>query len=248
MLSIKFCALALQLTYIISGSAFMYDAILILKNVLKFDIHTTYNDIEDQDIYRPIIIQWLPRITHPSQPLAPFSHLPDVTGQGVPSHPMNSLCNHSSPSTDNQLLFEDPHAPEMIKLNCQHVFIDSAGIYTSNDGELAVLETKLNKPCFRSWEFPSAIGNEEILDLMSLFPRVISQKPKPHFVQLDPEAIADQQYHGHTPNISYQAASQKVAIFGTGRIWVGLNKRTAGWKGSWWFRFKHWWCWLFGLV
>lgn len=235
--------------YTISGSEFMYDAILILKNVLNFDIHTTYNDIEDQDIYRPIIIRWLPRITHPSQPLAPFPHQEDVTDQeGVPSHPINSLCNHSSPSTDNRLLFEDPHAPEMIKSNCQHVFIDSAGIYTSNDGELAVLETKLNKPCFRSWEFPSAIGNEEILDLMSLFPRVISQKSKLHFVQLDPEAIVDQQYHGHTPSISDQAASQKAVIFGTGRIWVGLNKRTAGWKGSWWFRFKLWWCWLFGLI
>ncbi|KIR97088.1 hypothetical protein L804_05750 [Cryptococcus deuterogattii 2001/935-1] len=231
------------------GSEFMYDAILILKNVLNFDIHTTYNDIEDQDIYRPIIIRWLPRITRPSQPLAPFPHQEDVTDQeGVPSHPINSLCNHSSPSTDNRLLFEDPHAPEMIKSNCQHVFIDSAGIYTSNDGELAVLETKLNKPCFRSWEFPSAIGNEEILDLMSLFPRVISQKSKLHFVQLDPEAIVDQQYHGHTPSISDQAASQKAVIFGTGRIWVGLNKRTAGWKGSWWFRFKLWWCWLFGLI
>lgn len=227
----------------------MYDAIFILKNVLKFDIHTTYNDVEDQDIYRPIIIRWLSRITHPSQPLAPFSHLPDVTDQArAPSQPMNSLCNHSSPSTDNQLLFEDPHALEMINSSYQHVFIDSAGIYTSNDGELAVLETKLNKPCFRSWEFPSAIGNEEILGLMSLFPRVISKMPKPHFVQLDPEGIVDQQYHGHTPNISYQAASQKVAIFGTGRVWVGLNKRTAGWKGSWWFRFKLWWCWLFGLV
>ncbi|XAO27568.1 hypothetical protein I312_106424 [Cryptococcus bacillisporus CA1280] len=205
------------------GSEFMYDAILILKNVLKFDIHTTHNDIEDQDIYRPIIIQWLPRITRPSQPLAPFSNLPDVTDQGVVSHPMNSLCNHSSPSTGNQLLFEDPHAPEMIKSNCQHVFIDSAGIYTSNDGELAVLETKLNKHCFRSCEFPSAIGNEEILDLMSLFPRVISQKPKPHFVQLDSEAIVDQQYHGHTPSISYQAASQK-----DGRDLGGLGSNFGG--------------------
>lgn len=66
----------------------MYDAIFILKNVLKFDIHTTYNDVEDQDIYRPIIIRWLSRITHPSQPLALFSHLPDVTDQArAPSQP-----------------------------------------------------------------------------------------------------------------------------------------------------------------
>lgn len=227
----------------------MCDAILILKNVLNFEIHTIYNSIEDQDIYTPIFVQWLPRITHPSQPSASFSHPPDMSNRkGAPLPSLSGLCNHSSPSVDNQFLSEDFLAPEVIKSNCQHVFIVTAGIYTVNDGKLAMLEDNLNKPHYWRWEFPSDIDNQEILDLMSLFPRVISQKPKPHFVQLDLEAIVDQQYLGHPPSISCHATSQGISIFGTGRIWVGLNKRNAGWKGSWWFRFKLWWYCLFGWI
>lgn len=81
-------------------------------------------------------------------------------------------------------------------------------------------ESGLNQP--RLWVFPAHMDNQEAEDLLVILPSLSRGKRK------------DAKF----PTASLEDGLTTVE--GTGRMWIGIDPRDAGWEGSRWFRLKRW--------
>jgi hypothetical protein len=79
------------------------------------------------------------------------------------------------------------------------------------------------------------LHDEEFLALLKLFPAFVSQRPLPRF-PIPPA--------GRGRDVEEDAADEidgRDIRFGTGRMWVGVRRRSAGFVGvGWWARFTAW--------
>ncbi|WWC70990.1 uncharacterized protein I206_104943 [Kwoniella pini CBS 10737] len=133
------------------------------------------------------------------------------------------------------------------------------------EADIAAEEADLNKPRFRLWVFPAHISDQEAERLKNLFPRFISSKGDVRFPFVRPgrgvtameearwDAIAVGTVEDSEPKLiripKVEIEDEEgVVRCGTGRMWVGIEFRRAGWQGSGWYRFKRWWRRLFGMA
>ena len=136
------------------------------------------------------------------------------------------------------------------------------------EDDIAAEETELNRPRYRLWVFPAHVTDEEAESLMRLFPLSVTrpQRDQPKDVRfpfvrpgrgikdLESGAVTSAGWDSvvlggeevaKVPRTEMEA-EEGVVRCGTGRMWVGLERRDPGWEGGGWFRFKRWWRRLFG--
>ncbi|KAH9892530.1 hypothetical protein C8Q73DRAFT_698443 [Cubamyces lactineus] len=86
----------------------------------------------------------------------------------------------------------------------------------------------------RTWTAPD-LSNPEFLSLLTLFPSFVARNPLPRFPvtrsSLRPADIEEGE--------AMETDRNEIEV-GTGTMWLGNKRRTDGWQGNWWTRFKLW--------
>lgn len=90
----------------------------------------------------------------------------------------------------------------------------------------------------RTWTAPD-LSNPEFMSLTSCFPTFLTRRSLPRF-----PAEKGKKHSAAEADLEAGDADVEVRCeirIGTGVIYLGTQRRTGAWRGSWWERFKSWW-------
>ncbi|EIW67705.1 hypothetical protein TREMEDRAFT_57511 [Tremella mesenterica DSM 1558] len=148
----------------------------------------------------------------------------------------------------------------------EHAIVDEEEEDDPTEDDIATEEAELNRPRYRLWTFPVHISDEEAESLMKLFPVSITRtrggkvkdvrfpfvRPGRGIKDLESgessrweTVFVNGEEIARIPQVAVES-EEGVVRSGTGRMWVGLEVRDAGWRGGKWFSFRRWWRRLFG--
>jgi len=204
-----------------AGKDFMLEAIDILKGVLGFEEMPSkiQEPLFGKDTSPPSPI--LPRTRRikplnskvelsttllPKRPRAPSDPFLDA---GASSHSPNGDSILNTAGTD----IEEPPSPGAALRETTPAF--PAPDDSAFDDE--------DEQYLRVWLSPD-LANQELLQLVKLFPSFITRHQLPRFHMSDIERT-----------------KPGTIRFGTGTMWVSSIQRGDGWEGGWWARFVMWW-------
>ncbi|RXK40071.1 hypothetical protein M231_02711 [Tremella mesenterica] len=195
-----------------------------------------------------------------SNAMVPQRHRLDSTVADDRTHLLSARRTMSDDSEMARGLYGGP-APE-------HAIVDEEEEEDPTEDDIATEEAELNRPRYRLWTFPVHISDEEAESLMKLFPVSITRtrggkvkdvrfpfvRPGRGIKDLESGDRESSRWETVFVNGEEIARIPQVAVeseegvvrSGTGRMWVGLEVRGAGWRGGKWFRFRRWWRRLFG--
>ncbi|KAK7472728.1 hypothetical protein VKT23_000838 [Stygiomarasmius scandens] len=100
----------------------------------------------------------------------------------------------------------------------------------SSLGNDSVIEA-IDEEYMRIWTSPD-LSNTEYLNLIKLFPPIITRRTLPYFPTRTRHLDLEEGYD----------VEDKHVRCGTGTMWISSRKRSDGWEGGgWWIRFITWW-------
>jgi len=164
----------------------------------------------------------------PRAPSDPFLDTPALS-QSYSSSPRSNIIPLSTSLSDT---IDDSSSPSTPPPDLEDVFNPRpAATYAPQD---------IDEEYMRTWTSPD-LTNPEVLQLLKVFPAFITRRATPRFPDRAPNShpLPDLEVGEEV-----SAPVGEIRI-GTGRMWVSALRRTEGWEGGWWTKFKNWWHRLF---
>ncbi|KAF8637989.1 hypothetical protein AX16_010621 [Volvariella volvacea WC 439] len=223
-----------------AGKEFMLEAIDVLKGVLGFEETISRNIsaiANGLDSYtptangRPLSQSFIPpkppaASVPPNRSRAPSD--PFAEGTATPGSSTINSSNGNTPNTSADSSSIPPHSAASVQTGRRSTVIDPLAFLRG----VSAVEDEEEEEYLRIWTAPD-LTNPEYLDLLKLFPAIVTQGTLPRFpTTLSRADIEDGDEDGH---------EARSITRGTGTMWVGPRGRTDGWEGGWWTRFVSWW-------
>ncbi|KAL7281721.1 hypothetical protein ACG7TL_005039 [Trametes sanguinea] len=229
------------------GKEFMLEAIDVLKGVLGFEETTSLSRSPSTNStaqYTPFTPLSPIHSRSQSQPLPSDSSAPPRTTKTPPISSRTQTRRPRAPSDpflDTPALSTSYSSANTGLSTSSSSAVDEPITPTTPNTELDDLFARppperefCESDYMRTWTAPD-LTNPEFLSLLTLFPPFISRNTLPRF----PVTSLSRRPADIEEGEALDTDRQEIKV-GTGTMWLGTKRRTDGWQGNWWTRFKLW--------